>query len=106
MAAIGSTVAAPDALGVQAPRLNAWPNPSSDEVRFRIQLPASISGNAVLEIYSVDGRRVQRFTKLTAATPVRWDGRDERGQKLPAGIYLARLQAGEWQATGKVILER
>ena len=106
MAAIGATVAAPEVIGVQAPRLSAWPNPTSGEIRFRIQLPAATAGHAVLEIYSVDGRRVRRFVELPATESVRWDGRDGRGQRLPAGVYLAQLHAGEWHATSKVILDR
>ena len=106
MAAIGEIVAAPEVLSVQAPRLSAWPNPTGGEVRFRVQLPAAVADEAVLEIYTVDGKRVRHFASLSTAAPVRWDGRDENGQRLPAGTSLARLRAGEWRAPGKVILSR
>jgi hypothetical protein len=40
------------------------------------------------------------------AAAVDWDGRDSDGVLVPPGIYVARLQAGEWQATAKVVAER
>jgi flagellar hook assembly protein FlgD len=36
----------------------------------------------------------------------RWDGRNQAGQKLSAGVYLYRLQAGDKTLTRKLVLVR
>jgi len=42
----------------------------------------------------------------TRSYNVMWDGRDERGRAVPAGVYLIRLEAGEHRETGRVVLIR
>ena len=67
----------------------------NDELRvayslFRLPEPVPV----VLEVYSLDGRRVALVEAgLQNAGPqsLRWDGRDETGQWLPPGLYLTAL---------------
>jgi len=33
-----------------------------------------------------------------------WDGTDQRGLQVPSGVYLIRLEAGNFRATQKVLL--
>ncbi len=57
---------------------------------FRLPEPVPV----VLEVYSLDGRRVALVEAgLQNAGPqsLRWDGRDESGQWLPPGLYLTAL---------------
>lgn len=35
-----------------------------------------------------------------------WDGRDGGGQELASGVYVYRVEAGEWTVTGKVAKSR
>jgi hypothetical protein len=37
---------------------------------------------------------------------IQWDGRDDPGAWLPSGIYLVRLQAGNYSQVQKMILAR
>jgi flagellar hook assembly protein FlgD len=37
---------------------------------------------------------------------VRWDGRDQGGRAVAAGIYLARLQSGETVQVQRLVLVR
>jgi len=106
MAAIGTVDAAPDAVSVQAPWLNTWPNPSQGTVLCSFRVPGATTTRSTLEVYSLDGRRIRRFTELPPDDPIRWDGNDESGRTVPAGVYLVRLRAGEWSATSKVVLSR
>jgi hypothetical protein len=69
----------------------AWPNPSRDASRFELALAAS--GPATLVIRDVSGRIVRRLVDgpmEAGIHPIAWDGRDDRGQPVPSGIYFAR----------------
>ena len=67
----------------------------NDELRVAyslFRLPESVP--VVLEVYTLDGRRVALVEAgLQTAGPqsLRWDGRDETGQWLPPGLYLTAL---------------
>ncbi len=58
-------------------------------------------------IYDFRGRKVwssgQAEINMEAAAIV-WDGRDEDGTALPAGIYLIRARVGEEFVTGRLVL--
>lgn len=62
---------------------------------FQIEL-ASLPDLA-LSIYNLKGQRIRQFTLDTAQQAellLFWDGRDEHGRALPAGIYYYQLQSG------------
>ncbi|MGB9742883.1 MAG: FlgD immunoglobulin-like domain containing protein [bacterium] len=48
-----------------------------------------------------------RQLKASAEKPgfyrVIWDGRDDKGNKVPNGIYFYRLSAGEFKAIKKMV---
>ena len=58
-------------------------------------------------IYNVSGRLVRvLLNEVRSAGPqtVQWDGRGGQEQGLPSGIYFARLEAGNFKATRKLLL--
>jgi hypothetical protein len=63
-------------------------------------------GRAQLDIYDVRGRRVQRLAVDLGAGEATWDGRDAAGAPAPAGVYFARLRAGDASTQRKVVLLR
>lgn len=65
--------------------LLATPNPFRDRVRFRVA-----ARETWLEIRSDLGRLVRRIR--AASDDFSWDGRDDEGRRLPAGLYFARLR--------------
>jgi len=77
----------------QAPGLQVGPNPSRGPVSwsFSLELPAA---TALLEVFDSGGRRVRvlhRGPATAGLTRAQWDGSDEDGRALPAGVYLGRL---------------
>lgn len=79
-----------------APRaLAVSPNPARGACTLRFTLAAP--GEGVLEVYDSGGRRVRRVAAGTFArgpNAIEWDGRDDEGRPVAAGVYLARLAAG------------
>lgn len=72
-----------------------WPNPSRDDVRLTLTLPAS--GPADVEVVDLAGRRVatlHRGAATAGALSLHWDGRNETGGVAPAGVYYARARVG------------
>ena len=70
-------------------------------------LPAATP--AVLRIYDASGRLARTLDdgarpRAAGEHLATWDGRDDLGRPLPAGVYLCRLQAGGRSASGKLIL--
>ncbi len=74
----------------------AVPNPFNPQttVHFHLEEP----GRCDVGIYDVQGRKVRNLVaeNLPAGTYQRvWDGKDNAGQTLASGVYMARLVAGQ-----------
>lgn len=85
--------------------LTAHPNPFNPQVALRFTLP--VAGPVRLSIYDPAGRRVRNlFSGVLPAGPQaqRWDGRDEDGRTLPAGVYLARVATPAGSASRRLVL--
>jgi hypothetical protein len=70
------------------------PNPFTHYAKIAFALPLSNKYRVYLAIYDAIGRKVytQAFTK--SATTHLWDGTDNNGHILPAGVYFVRIEAG------------
>jgi hypothetical protein len=81
------------------------PNPALHRSRISFELPEERAVR--VEIFSVSGQRVR-----TLASGVRpaglhhalWDGADEAGGRVPAGIYFVSVRAGRAEARSKLVL--
>jgi hypothetical protein len=85
----------------------AAPNPFRQTVALAVSLAEP--GPMELSIYSVDGRRVRTLaTGLHEAGNFRfvWDGRDEAGNGMHAGVFYARFIAGHVKATRTMVYLR
>jgi hypothetical protein len=72
----------------------ARPNPGVAPVTWHFTLGSA--GPARLALFDVGGRRVRLLVdaELPAGAHERaWDGRDDRGRRVPPGVYWARLEA-------------
>ena len=81
------------------------PNPVTDvtHIAFTISKEAHVK----LYIYNMLGQRVRTLVdyKLPPGThDVTWNGTDDEGRLLPAGVYFYTLKVGDWSATKKLLL--
>jgi hypothetical protein len=85
--------------------LSAAPNPSRGALRFMVD--ADRAGVQRLIVRDVQGRRVRRLAEswsTAGSRLVAWDGRDDSGGRLPAGIYVVTLEAGGRATSRQVTL--
>ncbi|MBM3330334.1 T9SS type A sorting domain-containing protein [candidate division WOR-3 bacterium] len=83
------------------------PNPTSGRVAVSYRLPNPTEVR--LSVYSSAGVPVwvlQRGVQDAGPHQVSWDGRDEQGRRVAAGVYLLRLEAGRLGATRKLVVHR
>ena len=84
--------APPPAAVAPAARLIARPNPFLDGVR--LIGPRGLAESARLTVTDLAGRMVARPIIDRARGESVWDGCDTHGRPVPAGVYLARCEAG------------
>ncbi|MCB1161195.1 S8 family serine peptidase [bacterium] len=109
--ALGSATAAPASPDAPPARLRlARPNPfrparGAAVLAFTLPSPAA----ARLDVVDVSGRHLRTLLagELPAGEHVaRWDGRDDAGRALGAGVYLVRLDAGGTREARSLVLLR
>lgn len=84
-------------------RLSLWPNPATLRQPVRVGVTGAAAGrDGKIAIFDVAGRRVRTFA-AAGQSRVSWDGRDESGRPLPAGIYLARWSNGVEGASAHLV---
>jgi hypothetical protein len=102
---IGNNVGVADGPGRPGVRVRADANPGRGAIALTLE--ADDAGVQRLEILDVSGRRV-RLVEAGWREPgrrqVRWDGRDDAGARVPAGVYLVRLAAADRVARLRVAL--
>lgn len=70
------------------------PNPFSGSTELAYQLAAA--GRVTIALYNVAGQKVRTLVdreQLPGRYGLRWDGRDDRGRSVAAGVYVCRLAA-------------
>ena len=98
--------------GAEAPRaaglgLRVTPNPFNP--RTTITLASAGAGALTVDVLTVDGRRVRRlWDGVVAAGPWSgdWDGRDDRGRPVAAGVYLVSARGAGGTACARAALVR
>jgi hypothetical protein len=87
------------------------PNPFYPMTHIRAWLDPNNAGNARIGIYTIAGKRVWqkeigRNTAKGGSVFVSWDGKDARKTRMPSGVYLVKLIAGDKQTVRKVTLAK
>ncbi len=105
---IGTTTGVLNAVVAQPLRFSLeqnYPNPFNPETRLYFQIPET--QNVQLVVYNIRGQIVRNLVdnRLDAGDHiVNWDGRDNRGNPAPTGVYIYRIKAGDYMAARKMTL--
>jgi hypothetical protein len=81
------------------------PNPFNPSTRIRFTLEAE--GPVRLTVFDLKGKAVRRILDEVRGEgdhETTWDGRDDRGRRLPSGLYLYRLEADDQRLARKMML--
>lgn len=84
--------------------LSTWPNPSSDRMQIRFELPQR--AKTVVAVYDVQGRKVASLLEDEIDAGLHqtaWDGRTTSGSRAAAGTYFLRLQSGGREQSMKIV---
>lgn len=87
--------------------LEGYPNPFNPQVTLAYTLASKT--RVRLSVYDVSGRRLRTLVdgvQDAGRRLVAWDGRNDRNDAMPSGVYFARMQAGELTQSCKLILIR
>lgn len=103
LAAAGApTSALPTAWALRPP----YPNPFNPRTTIAFELPEAASVR--LAVFDVAGRLVDVLLRdephAAGRWEVTWQGRDDRGRGVAAGVYFCRLEAGSFRATTRLLL--
>ena len=92
--------------------LRNYPNPFNPEtwIPYQLSTPADVT----FSIYSVNGRLVRTLSLGYQAAGVYrhrsraayWDGRNAHGESVASGVYFYTLTAGDFIATGKMLIRK
>jgi subtilisin family serine protease len=96
----------PEQLGIRAYALDQnRPNPFESNTSISYQLPAE--GHVSINVYNISGQLVKTLVdtkQLPGVYNAAWNGRDNSGKHVSAGVYFYRLNAGNVNLTKKMVL--
>lgn len=102
---IHDTISAVHVPAVPSGGLQIYPNPFNPRVQVGFQLENAAQGR--LTVHDARGHRVTELHRgLIEAGPqvFSWDGTDESGRFMPAGVYVFQLQTGHEVRRAKAVL--
>ncbi len=82
-----------------------YPNPFNPSTVMNYQVGRT--SDVSLKVFDMRGREIRTLVsgrKTAGAYTASWDGTDSRGQKVPSGIYLCRMNAGGTTQNQKMTL--
>jgi hypothetical protein len=85
----------------------ARPNPLRGTTEINYQLPAA--SQVRIMVFNVAGQAVKTLVngkEEAGYKSVSWNGRNDRGVRVGAGVYLYRMEAGSFTATRKMVVVR
>jgi hypothetical protein len=86
-------------------RPSTWPNPSQGHTSIQYNLDAKQP--VAIDVYDVHGRLVRtllRTEQEAGSHVVTWEGKNEMGEDVAEGVYLARLRGGRSTSSKKIVI--
>jgi hypothetical protein len=87
--------------------LGANPNPFTTNSSTTIRFSTSKDMNTNISIYNLKGQLVRTLANgqmTVGAHQLNWDGKNDQGQFVTAGVYFYRMQTSDYLSTRKLIL--
>jgi len=85
-----------------------YPNPFNPETNIFFTIPYILSNQFTeVNIYGINGELIKKLVSkdLPAGNYIaKWDGTNEQQQKISSGIYLYKINVGQYSASGKMNL--
>lgn len=83
----------------------AFPNPfnPSTSLKFNVNKKETVK----ITIYDLLGNRIKNLVSdnySIGSHSISWHARNDKGQPVSAGVYLFKVQAGEFQSIKKMVL--
>ena len=108
---VGAAPSAPH-LPAETALLPNYPNPFNPETWIPYQLAEG--ADVTVTLYDVRGVMVRRLVVghrhagvyQSRGRAAHWDGRNALGEKVASGLYLYRFTAGDFTATGKLLIRK
>ena len=83
-----------------------FPNPARTQCRIAFDLPYQT--RVSIDVFDITGRRVARLAEgrgfEAGLQSLAWDLMDRQGRRVPAGIYLVRVDAGRNHTVSRVVV--
>ena len=88
--------------------LQCSPNPFSNTAVIRYEMRDGSDKTSSLNIYDISGRLVKQYNypAIQQSNRIVWNGTDQFGRQLPAGIYFVQLNAADTSIVQKIVLLR
>jgi hypothetical protein len=82
-----------------------YPNPFNPQTNIEYALPKGSQVNLV--VYNILGQKIRTLVdefQNAGMKKVMWDGKDQRGNEIPSGIYFYKLKAENYSQTKKMVI--
>ncbi len=82
-----------------------YPNPFNPITKIRYDIPKNEFVS--INIYDVTGRKVKSLigeNQVAGYRSITWDGTNNLGQSVSAGMYIYMIQAGQYRESRKMVL--
>lgn len=83
------------------------PNGDAKNDTVFFQFDSALSGLPIeSSIVDISGAKVSGMSMNSDETALTWNGKDENGKAVPAGIYIYAIKIGKKLATGTVVVAK
>jgi hypothetical protein len=97
----------PESEDISAPPLRVYPAPASRHAIIRFSI--AVEGRVNATLYDASGRLVRSLRRETFNAGVHdllWDTRDDGGDAVATGVYLARVSTARGERTARIVIVR